>query len=188
MQSGKPLRVFLTVGSQMPFDRLVSSVAAWAVDRPWVCVAGQIGQTRLQPDQLQPIQAHGQLAAQAYLHAFASAHLVVAHAGMGSILTALELNKPLVVMPRRGHLAETRNDHQFDTAQQLVCRPAAALTGASVWVAMNERELPTVLDRALGVLQECCAGTATPLGAAASETQATLIRSLRQLIMHGHVR
>ena len=62
----------------MPFDRLVSSVAAWAVDRPWVCVAGEIGQTRLQPDQLQPSQAHGQLAAQEYLHAFAAAHLVVA--------------------------------------------------------------------------------------------------------------
>ena len=113
---------------------------------------------------------------------------MLAHAGMGSILTALEFNKPLVVMPRRGHLAETRNDHQFDTAQQLVCRPAAALAGGSVWVAMNERELPTVLDQALGVLQEDCAGTAKPLGDAASETQATLIRSLRQLIMHGQVR
>lgn len=172
----------------MPFDRLVSSVAAWAVDRPFVCVVGQVGQTLLQPDQLQPIHAHGQLAAGAYLHAFASAHLVVAHAGMGSILTALELNKPLVVMPRRGHLAETRNDHQFDTAQQLVCRPAVALTGASVWVAMNEQELPTVLDRALGALQEGYPGKEKPPGVATSETQAALIQSLRQLIMHGQIR
>ena len=168
----------------MPFDRLVSTVAVWAVDQPWVCVAGQIGQTRLRPDQLGPIQAHGQLAAQAYLHQFESAHLVVAHAGMGSILTALELNKPLVVMPRRGHLAETRNDHQFDTAQQLASRPAAALTGARIWVAMNERELPTVLDQALGVLQEGYPGTTAHASAAASQTQAALIQSLRLVIMH----
>jgi hypothetical protein len=37
---------------------------------------------------------------------------------MGSIISALELGKPIVVMPRRGRLRETRNDHQVATAER----------------------------------------------------------------------
>ena len=38
---------------------------------------------------------------------------------MGTILSALVLGKPLLVMPRRGDLKETRNDHQVATASAL---------------------------------------------------------------------
>ena len=43
---------------------------------------------------------------------------IVAHAGMGTILTALEIGKPLLVMPRRAALGEHRNDHQLATARR----------------------------------------------------------------------
>ena len=45
---------------------------------------------------------------------------MVAHAGMGSILTAMEFGKPILVMPRRGALMETRNDHQVATARRFL--------------------------------------------------------------------
>jgi UDP-N-acetylglucosamine transferase subunit ALG13 len=38
---------------------------------------------------------------------------------MGSILTALEFGKPIVVMPRRAHLGEHRTDHQWATVNHL---------------------------------------------------------------------
>ncbi len=49
----------------------------------------------------------------------ATAEAVIAHAGMGTILSALTLEKPILVMPRRADLGEQRNDHQLATLQKL---------------------------------------------------------------------
>src|SRR5690606_21176889 len=68
------------------------------------------------------------------------ARAIVAHAGMGSIITALELGKPIVVMPRRGDLRETRNDHQIATAKQLVDL-------GRVQAAYDEEQLTDLLNR-----------------------------------------
>lgn len=59
---------------------------------------------------------------------------------MGSILTALQYGKPILVMPRRGDLKETRNDHQVATAQRF-------RELGKVAVAMDEGELPGELER-----------------------------------------
>lgn len=59
---------------------------------------------------------------------------------MGSILTALELGKPILVMPRRGDLDETRNDHQLATARHF-------LSQGRVAVAFDELELAAKLDQ-----------------------------------------
>lgn len=48
-----------------------------------------------------------------------NARLIVAHAGVGSILSAKKWGKPLVIMPRRHDLGEHRNDHQQATAKQV---------------------------------------------------------------------
>ena len=69
------------------------------------------------------------------------ADLIVSHAGMGSILTALQCGKPILVMPRLGRLHETRNDHQLATALRF-----KAL--AKVAVAEDEGELHVMLNRA----------------------------------------
>ena len=47
-----------------------------------------------------------------------AAAAIVAHAGMGTILTALETGKRLLVMPRRAALGEHRNDHQLATVSR----------------------------------------------------------------------
>lgn len=70
-----------------------------------------------------------------------SAELVVAHAGMGSIITALELGKPLIVFPRRAELGEHRNDHQLATAKRLERL-------GKIQVAYSEEELRVQLDAA----------------------------------------
>ena len=49
--------------------------------------------------------------------------LVVAHAGIGSIVSAAELGRPIVVLPRRAAFGEHTSDHQVETVSRLHGRP-----------------------------------------------------------------
>ena len=120
----------------MPFDRLVRAVDAWAGARGRGDVFAQIGPTDYRPEHVEHTQF---LEPEEFRERVASATVLVAHAGMGSILTALEAGKPILVMPRRGDLHETRNDHQVATAERFGQRGAVA-------VAMDEDELAARLD------------------------------------------
>ena len=64
---------------------------------------------------------------------------MVSHAGMGTILTCLELGVRLLVLPRRASLRETRNEHQLATARYLKQRNLVA-------VADDEACLSRLLD------------------------------------------
>lgn len=128
--------IFVTVGAQMPFDRMVRAVDEWAAMRNRMDVFAQIGETDYRPTTIgwTPF-----IEPEDFKARVASASVLVAHAGMGSILTALETGKPILVMPRRGDLRETRNDHQVATARRF-------LELGKVAVAFDEHELPQKLD------------------------------------------
>ncbi|MFG0329805.1 MAG: glycosyltransferase [Phycisphaerales bacterium] len=128
--------IFVTVGAQMPFDRLVRAMDDWAASHRQRPVFAQIGPTEYRPRSL---EWSSFLDPPEFRRRVAEAELLVAHAGMGSIITALELGKPILVMPRRGDLRETRNDHQVATAKRF-------LEQGRVSVAFDERELPERLD------------------------------------------
>jgi UDP-N-acetylglucosamine transferase subunit ALG13 len=135
--------IFLTVGTHEPFDRLVRAVDDWVAATGREDVFGQIAhqdQTGYHPTNFEWV---AQLSPDDFRRRMQEAEFVVSHAGMGSIITALSLGTPIVVLPRRGHLRETRNDHQYATARQLAGRPGVA-------VAMTEHELPALLDAVLG--------------------------------------
>lgn len=134
------MRLFLTVGSQMPFDRLTAAVARWSREHPGHEVVAQVGRTALPRAELQGLDWTALMAPADHSARCAWADLIVAHAGMGSVLTALDHGKPLLVMPRRGALRETRNDHQVDTARRLRQWPGVA-------VAMDPPALAAMLDR-----------------------------------------
>lgn len=140
--------IFVTVGSQMAFDRLVAAVDAWAGRRmPALDVFAQIGPSSYQPRTLRYAQA---LSPAEFNATVAKADIIVAHAGMGSVLTAMELGKSLVLMPRRGDLQETRNDHQIATAHWLAGRPG-------IFIAMDEGQLGAALEAALAAGQRTAA-------------------------------
>lgn len=127
--------IFVTVGTQLPFDRLIHAVDAWAsVSREEVFA--QIGPSSHRPRGMRfaPFVSPGRCRA-----LMADADAVVAHAGMGTIIGALELGKPVIVMPRRASLGEHRNEHQLATAERL-----GGL--GHVRVAWDESELPALLD------------------------------------------
>lgn len=106
--------IFLTVGSQMPFDRMVSIVNEWASLNPDVEVVAQIGDSTENFDYLSTFPS---LTPKEYDQYVLSANLVIGHAGMGTVITCRESCKPLAVMARRGDLLETRNDHQVATTK-----------------------------------------------------------------------
>ena len=129
--------IFVTVGAQMAFDRLVAAVDDWAGRTPGAEVFAQIGPSELQP---RHIRWERFLDSAAFRERVVACDAIVAHAGMGSILTALEYGKPILVMPRRGDLQETRNDHQVATAERFREMGRVAVAG-------DASELAPWLDR-----------------------------------------
>jgi UDP-N-acetylglucosamine transferase subunit ALG13 len=128
--------ILVTVGAQMPFDRLVKGVDAWAAARGRADVFMQIGAGGARPAHAEWVEF---LEPADFSRRISECSALVAHAGMGSILSALEAGKPIVVMPRRGEFRETRNDHQVATAVRF-------RELGKVHVAMDESELPAALD------------------------------------------
>jgi UDP-N-acetylglucosamine transferase subunit ALG13 len=132
-------QIFLTVGTQLPFDRLVRSVDEWSRSHPQVEVYGQIGPSRYRP---RHFSYRAFLPPDAYRRRFEDSDIVVSHAGMGTILSAAEFQKPLVVMPRRVDKGEHRNNHQVATSRHL---PPNGL----IRVADDEGRLSEALNRLL---------------------------------------
>ena len=136
--------IFLTVGTQLPFDRLVAAVDAWAGRHPGQGIFGQIaepGPSGFRPKNFDWV---ADLDPAAFEARFREASHIVAHAGMGTIIGALGAGKPLMVMPRRAHLGEQRNDHQFATVQRLSTRPGIAQAG--ILAAFEAGEVPGRMD------------------------------------------
>jgi UDP-N-acetylglucosamine transferase subunit ALG13 len=106
--------IFVTVGSQLPFDRLTAAVDDWAADRPDAELFGQVGDTASPPTNFASVST---MSPEEYEQRFAEAELIVGHVGMGTIIAALELGKPLLMLPRLASLKESRNDNQVGTAR-----------------------------------------------------------------------
>ncbi len=132
--------IFLTVGFELPFDRLVRAVDQWCVERRRRDVFGQIADPGTDGYKPFHFQWTAFLPPNRLKQRFLDADLIIAHAGMGSIITALSVGKPILIMPRRAALRETRNDHQFHTAKRFCNR-------AGVFVAEAEEEIGPELDR-----------------------------------------
>lgn len=135
--------IFVAVGTQLPFDRLVRAVDDWcAHSGRGGEVFGQIG--HLGTDNYTPghFEWAEMIGADAFRDRIMGADVVVSHAGMGSIITALSFARPIVILPRRAHLGEHRNDHQFATVKRLGTRPG-------IFPAMTEAEVADLIDRRL---------------------------------------
>jgi len=107
--------IFVTIGGFRAFERLVC-----AMDR----IAGeieeqvrmQIGYTEYEPRNCRWTSFMSRTEME---EACAEARLIIAHAGTGSILTALRHNKPLVLVPRLKAFGEVFDDHQLEIAREM---------------------------------------------------------------------
>ena len=128
--------IFVTVGHQMPFDRLIRVMDAWAEREGRGDVLAQIGEGKYWPSWMQAVEF---LNTKQFTDRMRRASAIVAHAGTGTIIAALEAGKPLLVMPRRADLEETRSDHQFATARHFE-------KAGYILVARSESELAAKMD------------------------------------------
>jgi UDP-N-acetylglucosamine transferase subunit ALG13 len=129
--------IFVTVGSMDPFDRLVRAIDEWAGSRGRTDIFAQIGKAQYEPRHIKSIPFLSPSEFRAHIRA---ARLVVAHAGTGSIIAALELGTPIIVMPKCAHLGEHRNNHQIATAKRFGQKQG-------IIVANDEKELIIKLEQ-----------------------------------------
>jgi len=108
--------VFVTVGTDLPFDRMMRLVDRWARDAKRHDVFAQIGHGGWVPEFIPSAEF---LEPNEFKSYFGRARVIIAHAGMGTILSALNLGKPILVMPKRASLGEQRNEHQLATAKRM---------------------------------------------------------------------
>ena len=127
--------IFVTVGSQMPFDRLVQAVDRWAGETNRSDVLAQIGKSAVRPRHIRWVS---DLAPNEYRRQIGEAELVVAHAGMGTVMSVMEAACPALLLPRRASLHETRNDHQVAAIPWLRSHPG-------IMVAETDEELTGIL-------------------------------------------
>ena len=157
--------ILTTVGTQLPFDRLIRAVDDWASANN-ESVFAQIGVSSYQP---KFVDWQRFLDPQSFAEKLEAADVVVAHAGIGSIVSALECGKPVIVLPRLARYGEHRNDHQLATAKRFS-------DSSHVSVVFDERELCEQLDRVDKSVQAC------PI---ASQASGELIDRLRNFLATG---
>ena len=112
--------VFVSVGTMMPFDRLIRAMDDWAAANPLVPVEMQIGRGRYEPVHASFVRL---MPPGDFRRRVAEARLFVGHCGVGSILSAIEAGKPMLILPRLRAEGEHNTDHQLATAKDLGARP-----------------------------------------------------------------
>lgn len=110
--------IFLTVGTQMPFDRLVKWMDKCVIELKLQRsdVYAQIADSDYMPKNFNHTKFLSEDEFETKLN---DADIVVSHAGMGTIINTVLGNKKCVIVPRLSLLDEHRNDHQIDTCEQV---------------------------------------------------------------------
>ena len=128
--------IFVSVGMQMPFDRLCKIVDEWAGENGRTDVFMQIGETEWKPENC---EYEKMISPPEFRKRIQESTLLVMHAGIGSIVTGMECGTPMVLLPRIAKLKETRNEHQ-----SAILKRMEHLTGFTA--AWNEQELIQALE------------------------------------------
>ncbi len=108
--------IFLTVGTQFPFDRLVRAVDEAAGKNGFgEKIFAQIGTDSYRPKNFESVHALEKATFDKHIH---EADSIISHAGIGTITMAFEHKKPLLVMPRLRKYGEVVNNHQVAIADK----------------------------------------------------------------------
>jgi UDP-N-acetylglucosamine transferase subunit ALG13 len=122
---------FVTIGTQLSFNRLIKTIDKWVGETGANDFYAQIGDTDYKPVNM---KWDNFVDPENFKEKFLSAEIIISHAGMGTIISALEVGKPILVLPREKKFNEHRNDHQIDTARSFLKMNA-------IEVAFDENEL-----------------------------------------------
>ena len=123
----------------LAFDRLIWAMDEWAQVHPTQDVFAQIGGGTYRPSHMRWTQM---MAPRKFKETVKEASILVAHAGMGSFFIAMEMRKPIVMLPRLASRGEHTTDHQLHTVKWLAKKPG-------VYVATSEDKLSHTIGQAL---------------------------------------
>lgn len=133
--------IFVTIGSLFPFDRLVRLMDELAPSFPGETFFAQIADGEYEPRNMPYARM---LSRREFGEKINQCKIIVAHAGMGSVISAMENKKPIVILPRILERGEHTTDHQMGTARWLREKPG-------ITVAMSNAELRPAIEIALAV-------------------------------------
>lgn len=127
--------ILVVTGTQLPFDRLIKMLDEIAPKLNEEIVA-QVNGSNYLPRHINTIDL---LPPDEFDKLFKQARLIVAHAGIGTIISAMQYQKPLIIFPRIAALGEHRNEHQLATATKMK-------EAGWVYVATEKEELESLLQ------------------------------------------
>lgn len=140
--------IFVTVGTELPFDRLTMAVDAVCARYGLADVFMQIGERGQEPRFGKYARFLPFTEMQARMR---DAALVIAHAGPGSVSLARANGKKPLILPRRPELREVIDGHQLVLADRLAAMGAAHIV-------RSEAELgdviPQMLQTGAGAVQD----------------------------------
>ncbi|MHC4170306.1 MAG: glycosyltransferase [Planctomycetota bacterium] len=148
--------IFLTVGTQFPFDRLVRAVDEAAGRNGFdEQIFAQVGTGSYRPKNFEAVPS---LAKEIFDERLYEADSIISHAGIGTITMALEHNKPLLVMPRLARYDDVVNDHQLALAEKFEQLGHLLLARYPEEVAEKLEELKSFVPAARKAQPEAAAG------------------------------
>lgn len=108
------MKIFVTIGTYQPFDRLIKVMDNWFENRSDIEGFAQIGNGEYVPINMKYQRI---LSEKEFNEFFDEADFIVSHAGMGTIISCLQKNKPILTLPRLAKFGEHVNDHQLANAK-----------------------------------------------------------------------
>ncbi|WP_432710816.1 glycosyltransferase [Pedobacter sp.] len=160
--------IFVITGTQAPFDRLVKCMDEIAPSLKDVEIIAQVNHSKYKVKNMKSVATMKPLD---FNENFSRADLIISHAGMGTIILALQNNKPTIILPRSAALGEHRNDHQLATAKVLEKLKY-------IHVIYDEKELNAKISNFFS-------GELTPLHAIESVASQSLIDSIQEYLNIG---
>lgn len=106
--------IFVTVGTQLPFDRMLSLVDQY-LEYNDMEVYAQIGESKYIPKNYKFTKY---LSREEFTQQVTKSEAIISHAGMGTIISAHDFSKPFLGCPRQLQFGEHRNDHQLATMKK----------------------------------------------------------------------
>ena len=158
--------IFVTVGSMFPYDRLIRVMDEWTAEQARDDVFAQIGNGTYEPKHMKWTRKLDQLD---FAKTVQESQLIVAHAGMGSVIMADQYAKPIVLLPRIKDWGEHTTDHQLATAAWLRDKPG-------IHVADTDADLGPAIELAVSTGRDTS-------GKWASTADPEFLKKIRQYVL-----
>ncbi len=127
-------KIFVIIGSTYPLDRLIKEIDK-INEKKELDIFAQIGESNYLPKNIKFVKF---LEHKSIIKKIKESDIIITHAGVGTIIDVLSLNKKLILFPRLKKYGEAIDDHQIE-----ICKAFERKFGIS-WT-KNEKEIEKLI-------------------------------------------